>query len=176
MRGIILCRQEESDVFFSSGLSTSHQQEVTHEVHDSDPCRDVDGGIGSAITVRGVLGRSAPRGNSPTTAVLVIETPRQGVTAEQIMGGDSRRDPRDGEPISRREDPGVVFARQWERRNFPGRCEERRGGAGHDGDSTARKGAVDGYRVHPCWAVDAAEGTDEARDTAMKPAPRGGGK
>ena len=102
-----------------------------------------------------------------TTEVLVIQTPKQGVTAQQIMAVIPCRDSGNCEALPRRENPPVVFARRWQRRHLPGRREDRGRGTSHYGNVAAREGTVDGSRVHSRRTLDAAEGIDGPRSAAV---------
>src|SRR5215469_6932912 len=93
-----------------------------------------------------------------TTEVLVIETPKKGVTPQQIMAVIPEEIRATVKPLPRRESPGVVFARRWQGRHLPGRREDRGRGTSHYGNSAAREGTVDGSRVHPRRTIDASEG------------------
>ena len=102
-----------------------------------------------------------------TTEVLVIQTPKQGVTAQQIMAvipSEIRATVKlylDGKITP------VVFARRWQRRHLPGRREDRGRGTSHYGNVAAREGTVDGSRVHSRRTLDAAEGIDGPRSAAV---------
>src|SRR5271165_1655245 len=61
----------------------------------------------------------------------------------------------------------MVFARRWQRRRLPGRREDRGRGPSHDGNPAAREGTLDGPPVHSGRTLDAAEGTDGCRSTAV---------
>ena len=109
-------------------------------------------------------GPGVPSGAIPkTTAVLVIQTPKQGVTVQQVMAVIPDRDSGDCEALSRRENSRVVFARRWQRRHLPGGREDRGRGTGPYGNAAARERTFDGSRVHSRRTVDAAKGNAEPR-------------
>jgi hypothetical protein len=102
-----------------------------------------------------------------TTEVLVIQTPKQGVTAEQIMAvipSEIRATVKlylDGKMTP------VVFAGRWQRRHLPGRREDRGRSTSHYGNAAAREGTVDGSPVHSRRTLDAADGTDRPESAAV---------
>ena len=55
-----------------------------------------------------------------TTAVLVIETPKKGVSPDEIMAVIPAEARATAKALPRRENPRVVFARRWQGRHLPG--------------------------------------------------------
>ena len=98
----------------------------------------------------------------PTTEVIVIQTPKQGVTVQQIvavMPSEIRAtvklylDGKIREWFSRGDGKGVVFV-----------VEPNRGrSANPDGNVAACEGTPDGSPVHSRWTADAAEDVDQPR-------------
>ena len=102
-----------------------------------------------------------------TTEVLVIQTPRQGVTPKQIMAVMPTEIEATVKLYLRWENPPVVFARRWQRRHLPGRGEDGGRGTSHYGNATAREGTSDGSPVHSGWTLDAAQDVGRARCAAV---------
>jgi hypothetical protein len=92
-----------------------------------------------------------------TTEVIVIETPKQGVTPQQVTAVIPEEIKAS---FTRRENPPVAFARRWQRCCFRGRRENRGRGTSDYGNAAAREGAFDGSPIHSRRTVDAAEGTE----------------
>jgi hypothetical protein len=102
-----------------------------------------------------------------TTEVLVIQTPKQGVTPQQIMAvipSEIRAtvklylDGKIRQWYSRGDGKGVIFL-------VDAKTEGR--GTSHYGNAAAREGTVDGSRVHSRRTLDAAEGIDGPRSAAV---------
>ena len=78
-----------------------------------------------------------------TTEVIVIQTPRQGVTHDQIMAII----PAEIRATVKLYLDGKIrqwYSRRWQRRRPPGRREDRGRGTSHYGNAAAREGAFDG--------------------------------
>jgi hypothetical protein len=106
-----------------------------------------------------------------TTAVLVIQTPKQGVTFVQVMDVIPAEIRATVKLYLDGKNPRVVFARRWQRRDLPGRCEDRGRSTSLYGNAAAREGTVDGHRVHSRRTLDAAEGIDRSRSAAVTLVP-----
>ena len=94
-----------------------------------------------------------------TTEVIVIETPKQGVTPQQVMAVI----PEEIKATVRLYLDGKI--RQWYSRGdgkgvFRGRRENRGRGTSDYGNAAAREGTFDGSPIHSRRTVDAAEGTE----------------
>ena len=106
-------------------------------------------------------GQGLPAGAIPkTTAVLIIQTPKQGVTVQQVMAVI----PDEIQATVKLYLDGKI--REWysrgdgKGRDLPGQRKHRGRGAGHDGNAAARESTFDGSRVHSRRAADAAESTE----------------
>ena len=105
-----------------------------------------------------------------TTAVLVIETAKPGVTAQQIMAvipAEIRAtvklylDGKIHQWYSRGDGKGVIFL-------VDAKTEDE---ASHYGNAAAREGTVDGSPIHSRRTLDAAEGIDRSRSAAVSLVP-----
>ena len=101
-----------------------------------------------------------------TTAVLVIETAKQGVTAQQIMALI---------PAEIRATVNLYLdgkIQQWysrgeQRRHLPGQRKHRRRGTRHHGNPAFSTGRVDRPPVHSRRTLDAAQGIDGSSSAAV---------